>query len=134
MWSLLDEMEADEIALVVLRYGRPAAMFIPFEENAMAPKMPRIGDIGNLTAPEEEEPDVDDVELDPDQEHVLLDIARCGESPWRTDRLYNDRSKANALLAALTRLELSHLVERTLYGAHLTRKGRRVAARLDSIA
>jgi hypothetical protein len=51
------------------------------------------------------------------------------------DRLYKDPSRSDALLVALSRLELARLVERHFHGGlNLTVKGRRVARRLDSTA
>ncbi|MFY9586328.1 MAG: hypothetical protein WAT66_02610, partial [Actinomycetota bacterium] len=81
-----------------------------------------------------EESDADDVrDLDADQKEVLLDIAGCTDANWTLNRLYRDRSRANSLLVAVSRLELQGLVEREWHGAfHLTRKGRRVARSLDS--
>lgn len=133
MASLLDEMESEEMALIVVRYGRPAAMFVPFEESGDAIKLPRISELDRANEGLEEiGADEADVDLDPDQRYVLLDIERCDEASWHIDRLYRDRSQAGSLLAALTRLELEDLVERRFAGAALTRKGRRVAARLHS--
>jgi antitoxin (DNA-binding transcriptional repressor) of toxin-antitoxin stability system len=133
MSSLLDEMEAEELALIVLRYGRPAAMFVPFEENAMTTKMPRVADLQGLAASEEDEP-IDDVVLDPIQREILLDMQRCTALTWRIGRVERLRPMS-ALLIALSRLELDGLVELHAHGGRsLTRKGRRVAAGLDSNA
>lgn len=129
--QLLDEIDREESAVLIVRYGRPAAMLIPFEETGQAIKLPRISELsmGSNEDPAELEENID---LDADQQHVLLDIARCADVGWRMDRLYQDRSRPGALLAALTRLELARLVECRFGGAILTRKGRGVAARLDS--
>ena len=134
MASLLDEMESDEVALVVMRYGRPSAMLVPFEEVGGAPTLPRISDVSGQIPIEEtvRDDDLGDVQLSSDQEWILLDIARCADLTWSMDRLYGDRSKAPGLLAALTRLELAGLVERDWDGIRHTRKGSRLVRRLDS--
>ncbi len=133
MSVLLDEMAAEEMALIVLRYGRPTALFVPFEENAVAPTMPRVADIDGLTAPEPEE-DLDDVVLDPIHERILLDMLGCTDLAWRIGRMEHEKP-IHAVHAALTRLELADLIEGRFAGSfELTRKGSRVARRLDSTA
>jgi antitoxin (DNA-binding transcriptional repressor) of toxin-antitoxin stability system len=135
MATLLDEMESEEVALIVMRYGRPSAMFVPFEETGRAPKLPRISEVTQLSIEEDVSDDgLGDVHLSPDQEWILRDIAHCLDLSWSLDRLYDDRSKASARLAAVTRLEIAGLVERGGGGVRLTRKGSRLARKLDSTA
>ncbi len=131
--QLLDEIDREESAVLIVRYGRPAAMLVPFEETGQVVKLPRISEIG-LSSGEVVETDADDdVDLDADQTCVLLDMAHCTDVKWTLDRLYRDRSRANHLLVAVSRLELSGLVEREWHGGfNMSRKGRRVARRLDS--
>ena len=134
MASLLDEMESDEVALIVMRYGRPSAILVPFEEVGGAQKMPRLSDVAGTVEENEHNRGDDplDVPLDPDQEWVLLDIAHCPHLNWSMNRVYDDLSRKTARLVAFSRLELAGLVERDLSDIRLTCKGRRLARRLDS--
>ena len=110
--QLLDEIDREESAVLIVRYGRPAAMLVPFEETGQALKLPRISEIALASAEVDEPVDDDEVDLDADQTFVLLDMARCTDVNWTLNRLYRDRSRANHLLVAVSRLELSGLVER----------------------
>ena len=130
---LLDEIDREESAVLIVRYGRPAAMLMPFEETSQAWTLPRISETA-LWSDETDEAEVfDDVDLDADQAYVLTDMAQCTDVNWHLDRLYRDRSRANQLLVAVSRLELDGLVEREWHGGFtMTRKGRRLAQKLDS--
>jgi prevent-host-death family protein len=39
--QLLDEIDREESVVLIVRYGRPAAMLIPFEETAQSLSLPR---------------------------------------------------------------------------------------------
>jgi hypothetical protein len=106
-------------------------MLVPSEETAQAMNLPRLSDL-SISCSVEDELDVDDVELDPMQERVLRDMAECTSRFWRVDRLARE-GPLPPVLAAVTRLELAGLVDREWHGGlNLSRKGRRVARRLDS--
>ncbi|MFY9586026.1 MAG: hypothetical protein WAT66_01080, partial [Actinomycetota bacterium] len=60
MSQLLDEIDREESSVLIVRYGRPAAMLVPFEESAQALTLPRISDL-TLSSSDGEESDVDDV-------------------------------------------------------------------------
>jgi antitoxin (DNA-binding transcriptional repressor) of toxin-antitoxin stability system len=130
MSSLLDEVESESAALVVIRYGRPAAMLVPFREAAERPQLPRITDI--VSPPSMEFPDEDDeqLELGDDQRIVMLGLAHCAYLHWTPSQA--DLS-ASRLAVALGLLENKRLIERKLGGSwHLTPRGERLARKLDS--
>ena len=131
MASLLDEVESDNSALVVVRYGRPAAMLVPFRETVERPQLPRIAEIGTLPAIEDSD-DEERLELDDDQRTVVLGVARCAYLHWTPSQA---GLPASRLAVALSRLELARLIERGVGASwHLTARGERLARKLDSEA
>jgi antitoxin (DNA-binding transcriptional repressor) of toxin-antitoxin stability system len=115
---LLDEIEADGSALVVIRYGRPAAVLVPFEDVAARPQLPRISELaGEITLWPISEEEVADIELDPQQRAILLGVSGCTLLHWTPSQIDMQVSERGP-------------------GAswELTRKGERVVARLDSEA
>ena len=132
MASLLDEMESDEVALIVMRYGRPSAMLVPFEENGGAPKLPRLADLGEFELARDVDEQAGDVRLEPIQERILVDMAHCTDRFWRIDRMSHEKDRG-AVWVALTRLELDGFIEREWHGGiQITRKGSRLVRRLNS--
>lgn len=130
MSSLLDEIESERCALVVIRYGRPSAMLVPFRESAERTTLPRITDLVPMLTTEEIEEEEPDVELSEDQTLAILSIAHCRFLHWKPGQL---DLPASRLAVALTKLELGGLAERGPGGSwRLTRPGERVARRLDS--
>ena len=135
MARLLDEIESEESAFVIVRYGRPSAMLVPFEEVAGRPKLPRLADAGTFPAQDDEGgPDegLDQIDLDDRQSRILLDMLHCDDLNWTPARI---DGPPMAVLEAVACLELSGLAKRGAGSSmHLTRKGSRVARRLDSKA
>ena len=130
MASLLDEVEAESSALVVVRYGRPAAMLVPFRETVERPQLPRITEIGSSPAMEDRDEDDDQIELNDDNRTVVLGVARCPYRHWTPSQADLPVSR---LAVALSRLELVGLIERGGGPSwHLTARGERLARKLDS--
>ena len=130
--NLLDEVESDGTALVVIRYGRPAAILVPFQEVAERPKLPRIADLGKGPSPSSdvEVEEIDESELDDAQRRVVLDVSRCTSLHWTPGQA---DLPVRELLPALSRLETCGILERGPGAARrLTSKGERLARRLDS--
>jgi antitoxin (DNA-binding transcriptional repressor) of toxin-antitoxin stability system len=130
---LLDEIEAAGSALVVIRYGRPTAVLVPFEDVAARPQLPRISELGGeITLWPIPEDELDDVELSEHQRAILVGVARCTLLYWtpsQIDMQVRDRA------VALGKLEVAGLLQRGPGASwELTRKGELIAARLDSEA
>ena len=132
MSSLLDEVESESSALVVIRYGRPAAMLVPFREVAVRPRLPRVADIGSTSSIDGPAEDDRQLELSDDQKTVVLGIARCTYLHWTLSQADLPVSR---LAVSLTRLESMRLIERGPGASwRLTPGGERLARKLDSEA
>jgi len=130
MASLLDEVESESSALVVVRYGRPAAMLVPFRETVERPQLPRIAEIGSSPAIKEGNEVDEQIELNDDNRTVVLGVARCPYLHWKPSQT---ELPASRLAVALSRLELMGLIERGVGASwHLTASGERLARKLDS--
>jgi antitoxin (DNA-binding transcriptional repressor) of toxin-antitoxin stability system len=131
MSSILDEVESEGSALVVIRYGRPAAMLIPFRESAERPQLPRIADIGATSEVlETESEQLVLAELGDDHRCILLGIARCRYLHWTPGQ---SDLPASRLAIALSSLEIRRVIARGSGGSWtLTPVGERLARRLDS--
>ena len=130
--SLLDEIEREGSALIVVRYGRPSAVVLPFEETRRALKLPRISDLEGLSFIGEPEVDVglEDFALDEPQISIILGIAHCPYLNWTASQA---RLPAPVTAMSLTRLEHGGLIERSSGAAwRLTRAGTQIAVKLDS--
>jgi antitoxin (DNA-binding transcriptional repressor) of toxin-antitoxin stability system len=131
---LLDEIESHGSALVVIRYGRPSAVLVPFEDVAARPVLPRLSDLGGeLTLwplSDDNDEDLDDIELDEHQRRVLVEVDRCTLLHWTPSQ---SDLQAGELAIALAGLEISGLLERGPGASwRLTRRGERVVRGLDS--
>jgi antitoxin (DNA-binding transcriptional repressor) of toxin-antitoxin stability system len=136
MAKLLDEIEADGSALVVVRYGRPSAMVVPFEESADVLKLPRLGDVAagvGTDRPVEDDPQAEEDALARVRQSELLprllrDIADPQDGRWTPQ---DSDTPPLELNLALGGLELDGLIERGPGAIRLlTRRGERVLARL----
>ena len=123
MADLIDEMETEGHALVVLRYGRPAALLVPIEPDVRrAPRRVSIEEIES--APDEEAIDLS--QLRDDERRLLLAMAECHPDRYSPDQWVGPIS---AFSIAFTRLEMKRLVINK-HGRWLTEQGERVAALL----
>jgi antitoxin (DNA-binding transcriptional repressor) of toxin-antitoxin stability system len=131
MASILDQVESERSALVVIRYGRPAAMLIPFRESAERPQLPRIADIGTASEVlETESEQLGLAELGDDHRSIMRGISRCPHLHWTPGQ---SDLPASRLAIALGSLEIRGVIERGRGGSwSLTPSGERLARRLDS--
>jgi antitoxin (DNA-binding transcriptional repressor) of toxin-antitoxin stability system len=123
MADLMDEMETEGFGLVVLRYGRPAALMVPIEPNVR--RAPRRVSIEKVAADAIEET-VDVSALGDDERRLLLAMAD------RLPERYSPDSWVGPIAAfsiAFTNLEFEGMSVRD--GGHwLTEKGERAASLL----
>ena len=123
MADLIDEMETEGHAFVVLRYGRPAALLVPIEPDVRrAPRRVSIEEVES--APDEEAIDLS--QLRDDERGLLLAMAECHPDRYSPDRWVGPIS---AFSIAFTRLEMKRLVINK-HGRWLTEQGERAAALL----
>ena len=114
--SLLDQIEHQGSALVVVRYGRPAAVVVPFLEGAGVPKLPRVADflgecaMGNGHRGEQRDEELEGIELDENAVAVLKEIVDTPAGSWSL----NDaapRWGVTAVRRAIGKLDIECLVE-----------------------
>jgi len=135
MADLLDEIERHGSALVVLRYGRPSAMLVPFAENGQAPKLPRLVDLTLGEATSSSDDDLSDEEiaelgLADVHRRVLLSIATCTALLWKPSQC---PMPARESLRTLGRLDILGLIDHGPGASyHLTTRGEAVVRRLNS--
>ena len=115
--QLLNEIEETGTALVVLRYGQPAAMLVPLE-----PKPTRTR--RRVAIEQREEKPFEMPELEPADRDMLAALAKCAPEPFRP----NEVSTATTCV----RLELNGLAESDGGNYWLTADGERVAAKLTA--
>ena len=132
--ALLDEIQSDGVALVIVRYDRPAALVIPYHEGVETPLLPRIAEIAASSRHEpSERSEADDAALDAlDLNETTLtvfrEIAAPGERHWR---LGDSDLPVRQQSIAASSLELDGLVERGAGSIYrLTLLGERLAERL----
>jgi hypothetical protein len=75
--QLLDEIERERCALVVTRFGRPAAIVLPFGDGRSALTTRRNPEPQAAAAPDE-----DEVEITPIQATILDEVASRAPRPW----------------------------------------------------
>ena len=130
--DLLDEIESNGSALVVIRYGRPCAVVVPFEDVSARPTLPRLSDLGGELSAWPKPSEDTDVELDEDQIGLVREIATCALLHWTPSQ---SDLPARRLIMALSNLEISGIVERGPGASRrLTARGERIASGLDSEA
>lgn len=123
MADLIDEMETEGVALVVLRYGRPAALLVPLEPNVR--RAPRRVSIEKVE-PEAVDDAIDLSQLGVDERRLILEMAAGAPESYSPDRWGEPIS---AFCRAFTRLEFEGLAVNK-HGRWLTEKGERIAALL----
>ena len=127
MADLMDEMETEGFGLVVLRYGRPAALLVPIEPSVR--RAPRRVSIEKVESAPVDEP-IDLSRLGDDERRLLLAMADCLPERYSPDSWVGPIS---AFTVAFTHLEFEYLAVRD--GGHwLTEKGERAAALLRDTA
>jgi antitoxin (DNA-binding transcriptional repressor) of toxin-antitoxin stability system len=119
--DLLDEIEQQGIGLVVIRFGRPAALLVPLEPKVRT--APRRVVIEEAESPKTDDP-IEMPELRDDDRRLLLEMARCAPDPYCPD---DWAGPIMAFCAAFTRLELEGLAQRDGSGRWITTQGERVA-------
>ncbi len=123
--ALLDEIEDQGIGVVVVRFGRPAALLVPL--GSKPPNAPR-----RVVIEESESTEIDDPfevpALRDDTRRLLLEMAERAPDFYRPD---DWTGPIMQFCAAFTRLELEGLVEQDHGRRWLTARGERVAADLS---
>ena len=124
MADLIDEIETEGLALVILRYGRPAALLVPIEPNVR--RAPRRTSIETIETAQHEE-EIDLSELDDDQRRLLLAMLACAPERYSPDTWVGP---IDSFSRAFVRLEMARFVEKNVAGRYLTEKGERAAGLL----
>ena len=120
--ELLDEIEENGYGLVVLRYGRPAALLVPLEPKVR--RAPR-----KISIEEREEGPFEMPELEERSRRLLVEMARCAPDSYSPDYWTGE---AFEFCGAFIRLEMAGLAETSVGGRRwLTEKGEMVAAKLQ---
>ena len=134
MATLLDEIDSERLALIVLRHGRPAAMILPFQETEDAIRLPRFSSVATVAHESHERPEVgpepamDLTDVEDDQRQILRDIAACPYNNW----VPPDRGKDTIRQVMwLVRLELMGLIVKNGPGYVLTIEGRAALRQLE---
>jgi antitoxin (DNA-binding transcriptional repressor) of toxin-antitoxin stability system len=134
MSRILDDIQSEGTARIVIRYGRPSAALIPFDEMQGAPRLPRYVDVlkGSLeTVDDFDEASLDGLELTDSARSILLDIRDCTDLCWTPSRM-TATMNVTEIAVAFSELELGGLGERDGWAWSLTRKGEALTARLHS--
>ena len=119
---LLDEIEEQGIGVVVVRFGRPAALLVALETKVRT--SPRRVVIEEAEALETDDP-VEMPSLREDARRLLLEMADRAPDPYHPD---DWTGPVMEFCAAFTHLELEGLVEVSQGRRWLTAQGERVAA------
>lgn len=119
--ELMNEIDDEGHALVIVRFGRAVALLVPLERK---PRAMRV-----VTVEEREEEPVVMPELDDLQRSLLLRISACHPEPHRTSTWTGD---IVPFLRSVGFLSLEGLIESDGARQYLTANGERVVAKLSA--